>query len=133
MPTLAKCFSICLLLLGMGLVACGTEGLQGPQTEGNFKIETAFEASSLTTGQNTMSITVMDQSGAPIKGATITVYPHMPAHGHGSTEEPKLEDMGEGKYKAHPITFQMPGEWEIIVKVDSNGEKGKYTFTVQVQ
>jgi|GEM_PF-2187488 len=118
-------------LVLVSLVACGQPKEQGH--EGHLHVSASLEAKEPKTGKNILQIEVKDHGGKAIADATITVKPHMPAHGHGSTETPKIESLGEGKYKASPVTFQMPGEWEIVVEAKKGSEHGKTTLKVQVK
>lgn len=131
---LQRCLSsFVVALVYVALVGCGPASSTGT-TEGQLAITATFDTQELQTGQNTLVITVKRAAtGALITDATLKVYPHMPAHGHGSTEEPKIQSMGEGKYKASPVTFHMPGEWEIVVNAASGPEVGKLTFQVDVK
>jgi hypothetical protein len=74
------------------------------------------------TGQNTMTIDVKRADGQPVTGAQLTVDPQMPAHGHGSTEVPQITDEGQGRYRAFPVTFQMPGAWRVTIVVKAGAD-----------
>jgi YtkA-like len=64
-------------------------------------------------GLNTWTIAVTDGSGAPVTGATITVKPFMPDHGHGSSITPRVMPMtAEGTYQVTLLDFFMPGIWQ---------------------
>jgi hypothetical protein len=56
----------------------------------------------------------------------------MEVHGHGSTEEPVIEPLGDGEYEASPITFTMPGPWEVNVDAElPDGETFSHQFTYE--
>lgn len=75
-----------------------------------------------TVGQNTMHIEVHRGDGGAVAGARVVVDPQMPAHGHGSSELPRITDEGEGRYRAFPVTFQMPGAWRVRVEVTAGDD-----------
>lgn len=77
------------------------------------------------TGQNTLKIHLRDHDDAPITGATIVVDPQMPIHGHGSSEDPVVTELGEGNYEAFPVTFTMPGPWVVHVTATAKDEAGQ--------
>lgn len=126
--------------LGWIWILCSVFGLwmgcAGPKEQksaGSLHVSAKLDQASPKTGQHTLWIDVHSKEGKAMSGATIEVKPHMPAHGHGSSEQAKIEELGKGKYKATPVTFQMPGEWEIIVDVSVGAEKGRFTLKVNVQ
>jgi len=86
-----------------------------------------------TTGQNALMLHVHDDTGAPVPGATITVDPQMPMHGHGSTETAVVTDDGDGVYTASPVTFQMPGAWKVTIDVTAGALSGQLVLDYTVQ
>jgi hypothetical protein len=68
--------------------------------------------------------------GAAATGATITVTPFMPAHGHGAgktvTVTPSATD--PGRYDLTPINLWMPGVWEVTTNVSSAAGNDKVVF-----
>lgn len=110
-----------------GMFACSSNN-GDTKTDSAFEITMTMEPATPKVGQNVMMVTVKDKDGKAVTGAEITVDPQMPAHGHGSSETPKYEEMGEGKYTASPVTLQMKGDWEITVTVKANGQTGSKVF-----
>ncbi|MGN6109747.1 MAG: FixH family protein [Kofleriaceae bacterium] len=83
-------------------------------------------------GDNTWVIQVNSitggSTGAPLTGATMTVTPFMPDHGHGSPKQTMVEAMPEpGQYQLAPVNMWMPGLWETTINV-SGPESDKATF-----
>jgi hypothetical protein len=72
-------------------------------------------------GTNSMTFAVTDGSGAPVDGATVTVTPFMPDHGHGSAVVPTVTPSGGGKYAVTNIYLAMAGLWRLTVTVQPNG------------
>ena len=123
------CLCVSVVLSSSLLFGCG-----GPSTEtGTLQIEASLEQDPPKTGKNVLMITVKDKAGSPVEKATVTVDPQMPSMGHGSSEAAKVEEVGQGKYKASPVTFQMGGEWEVTVNAKKGDDTGKKTFKYNVK
>jgi hypothetical protein len=86
-------------------------------------------------GENTWTIQVLDAAGAPVSGATLTVTPRMPDHGHGSGVVPSVMDLGtDGEYEISAIDLAMAGLWEVTILVTTGaGESDtvKFAFCVE--
>lgn len=74
-------------------------------------------------GYNTWMIGIADGAGAPVDGASLTVTPFMPEHGHGSPVTPSITPQGAGKYEIDKVNFMMPGVWETTIEVAPPGGK----------
>ena len=83
------------------------------------------------TGDATLTVEIQDgATGDPISGATLTVVPWMPDHGHGLAEPPLVvEDQG-----VYTVTFAytMPGTWELTFQVDGALGADSAVLTVEV-
>jgi hypothetical protein len=81
-------------------------------------------------GTNAMTIEVLDATGQPVDGATVTVTPWMPDHAHGSAVKPVVSAAGGGKYTVEKIYLAMAGLWQIKVGVQppSGGALQEATF-----
>ena len=66
---------------------------------------------------NAMTLQVVDGAGKPVDGATLSVTPFMPDHGHGSSVKPTVKAMGGGLYDVTNVYLPMPGLWRITVTV----------------
>ncbi len=121
-----------LLLLAFAFGACGDDGNLIAQA-GSFRIGASISPDPPRVGQHTLRIEIKGVNAQPIEGASIGVDPQMPTHGHGSTETAKVSEKERGIYEAFPITFQMPGFWEISVTADSKDETGWATFGYDVR
>lgn len=107
---------ILILPLALLLAACGGDS-DDPKQEGDLRIEVvSIEPDPPVVGQNTLVFSISDAEGEPVIGATVEVEPFMPHHNHGSTETPVVTDLGDGTYRADPVTFQMPGHWEVRIE-----------------
>ena len=75
----------------------------------------------------TWTIAVADATtGAAISGATITVLPWMPDHGHGTSVRAVVtENAGApGQYALEPLYFFMAGYWTVTLTIDSASTAG---------
>ena len=74
----------------------------------------------------TLDITTPD--GSPVNGAEIAVEGGMPVHNHGLPTTPQVSAAGDGRYRVEGIKYQMPGEWDVTVRVDAGGVHDEVTF-----
>lgn len=72
-------------------------------------------------GTNELMLEVMDASNNPVDGATLTVTPFMPDHGHGSAVVPVVSALGSGKYSVTKVYLAMAGLWKLTVSVQMPG------------
>lgn len=81
-------------------------------------------------GMNALTVRVVAGGGAPVEGATVTLEPFMPDHGHGSAAVPKVTAQGDGKYAIENVYLAMAGLWVLTVKVSSGGavHEAKFSF-----
>lgn len=66
---------------------------------------------------NALTFVVSDAAGKPLDGATLSVTPFMPDHGHGSSVKPTVTPMGGGMYDVANVYLPMPGLWRLTVTV----------------
>jgi hypothetical protein len=71
-------------------------------------------------GMNTWTVRVEDAGGAPVTGASMTVAPFMPDHGHGSPLVPTATANSDGSYTISPLYFFMPGVWRVGITVSTS-------------
>lgn len=72
-------------------------------------------------GTNELTLELLDASGNPVDGATVTVKPFMPDHGHGSAVTPSVTPSGAGRYAVSKVYLAMAGLWRITVSVQMPG------------
>ena len=122
------------LLLVPVVLACGACGEDGsdPCPANGFRFEVELDPDPPCVCQNRLHLRLTDSAGQPVAGASVTVDPQMPIHGHGSTQVPEVEALGEGRYEAWPMTLIMSGPWEIFVRIEVQGRSGCYQHHVDV-
>lgn len=99
----------------------------------DFKLMTADPAPPIR-GDNTWVVLVSAMSGgvvgAPVAGASMTVTPYMPDHGHPSGKTVHVTPVpgSDGQYQLTPINLWMPGLWETTMDVTSAGGTDTVVF-----
>jgi hypothetical protein len=68
-------------------------------------------------GTNTWTIRVEDATGTPLQGATITVTPFMPEHGHGTSVVPVVTANADASYTVSSLYLFMAGLWRVTFTV----------------
>jgi hypothetical protein len=96
-----------------------TAGMAEPGASGTYSVKLAsINPNPVFKGNNAWTIQVVDKSGAPVTGATITVKPFMPDHGHGSSITPQVAaGSNPGSYDVTLLNLFMPGIWTVTVVV----------------
>ena len=69
-----------------------------------------------------IDIVACAKPGAP-PASGIAVDARMPSHGHGMNYKAGIKAIGENRYRAEGLLFHMPGSWELVFDVRSNGDK----------
>jgi hypothetical protein len=68
----------------------------------------------------------------PAAGVQIGADAAMPSHHHGMNLTPKVEKVGEGRFKVTGMLFHMPGPWELYIDVRGSGETERARFEVEL-
>jgi hypothetical protein len=110
-------------------------GLSAASADGKVKVTFASSMPSPPAkGQNSWLIDLADALGAPIDGATVTLKPFMPDHGHGASVVPTVKAGSKpGEYAVTDIELFMPGVWQNTFTVTPSGgaaEAVVFTFCV---
>ncbi|MBL8879854.1 MAG: FixH family protein, partial [Phycisphaerales bacterium] len=67
-----------------------------------------------------IEVALLDTStGAPpaAPDLALTVDARMPEHQHGMNVTPKVENLGDGRFKVSRMLFHMPGYWELYFDI----------------
>ena len=105
-----------------------TSTVAGPS---DLAITTAFAPDPPQKGADTLTVTLKDSTGAPVKGATVKVATTMPAMnmmGPAVT----AHDNGDGTYTA-ALLLQYATSWQFAITAESNGKSGTAQRTADVQ
>jgi YtkA-like len=111
-------------------------GLSATSADGSLKVSFmhADPAPPAKVNDNTWTVRITDRRGAPVTGATITVVPFMPDHGHGSAIVPQVTSMSAaGVYQVSSLDLFMPGIWTstfTVMQTSGPLETVVFTFCV---
>mgnify|MGYP001561145957 CR=1 FL=1 len=84
-------------------------------------------------GDNTWTLRILDLNDMGIDGATLTVTPFMPDHGHGTAIEAVVTPGGNGTYTADPVNLWMPGLWRTTIAVNDGGAVDDAVFAFCIE
>ena len=84
-----------------------------------------------TVGYDASQLAITDASGAPVAGATVTIVPFMPAHGHGASVLPTVTESSPGVYVATPLDFYMSGTWQLRTRIQGAGDAAQIDDTAE--
>lgn len=71
-------------------------------------------------GDNRVEMCVVDQDDTAVDGLDISMFPFMPAMGHGSSASSTSEALGSGCYAFKDIVLSMPGVWELRSTIEGS-------------
>jgi hypothetical protein len=100
------------LLILLALASCG----RGAKDLSDVAVELAIEPAPPQIGPATLTVTLHDASGQPIRGAVVELEGNMNHAGMVPVFAPALE-VGPGRYQAG-LEFTMGGDWFILVRAD---------------
>jgi hypothetical protein len=97
--------------------------------EGNFVVRVLrIEPELLFKGRYDWSIELADQAKTPISGATLSVKPRMPAHGHGTTPVNVRAGPVSGRYELLDVNLFMAGLWQVPIEVTTADAHDRITI-----
>lgn len=101
--------------------------------QGNYHIIVEAITKPLKVGKNILKLTVVNRENMkPAKKLFIEVIPWMPKHEHGVTDIPIVKEISEGEYLIDGLSFSMPGNWEVYLKIKGNGKDDSAVFDVRI-
>ena len=121
-------------LLAIAVIALLAAGCAGKadkaQTGAPLNLSTAFAPDPPKQGAETITVTVTDATGAPVKGADVKISSAMPAM---SMTAPTVtgSDNGDGTYTAH-MKLNYATTWNFAIAVAAGGNKASTTVTRDV-
>lgn len=108
-------------------------GLAKDSSKGTFRVELMdAEPAPPQKRTNVWMIHLSDAQAAHLSGVDVRVTPRMPEHGHGSTEQTAVTDLGDGMYELNPVFLHMAGYWVIEISVTQGGQTdtAEYEFCI---
>lgn len=99
-------------------------------TAGSLRISARFEPDPPRPGRNTVQVSLTDQGGSPVEGATLQATATMPAM--GSMPEMRAggtaSALGEGRYEV-PLELSMAGAWPLSLHIHTpDGDDAELEF-----
>ena len=76
----------------------------------------------------TLLLNVCTRGGGPAELAAIDAT--MPEHRHGMNYAPTIVSRGDGRFRAEGMVFHMPGTWEVVFDVRSDGKTERLTHEI---
>jgi len=111
------------VVLGAGLVLAGCRGAAPAQGRaGDFRVEAVVSPDPPTTGDNRLVLTLRDQGGRPVDGATLDFLVTMSAMGAmpEMRQGGEVRAQGNGVYRVtYPLA--MLGDWLISIRISAPG------------
>jgi YtkA-like len=107
---------------------------QAISNHGNYSVDlfTAPEQPP-TFGKVTVKLFITDNTTKrPCSGLTVNVTPVMPSMGHGTSEVPTAQDLGDGLYVFDSVNLLMPGQWELLTEIVDDSQDS-ITFSIDVR
>ena len=107
----------------------------GPRTSANRLYAATLETTEALKPRRLLSlrITVVDNAGLPVEGATLTIGGGMPQHGHGLPTRPRMtRTTAAGTYEIEGVRFNMGGWWEFKVTIASDRGEDTITFNLSL-
>ena len=85
-----------------------------------------------TKGSNEVIVQLM-LGGVPVSGAQGRAKLWMRSMGHGTTVDPEMEELGEGRYLFSNLIFTMRGEWELQMQWEGAQGTEYHRITLDVE
>ena len=96
---------------------------EGPPQEvlasasGQLRVDVRWWPRPTHVGDGAVELAIADAAGAPATGVALSVLLWMPAHGHGTSVQPKVTETAPGIFVAAPLYLYMSGEWELLMSM----------------
>ena len=120
-----------LALVAIALLAAGCTGkADKAQSGAPLNLSTTFSPDPPKQGPETITVTLADSSGAPVKGADVKISTTMPAM---SMTGPTVtgSDNGDGTYTAH-MKLNYATSWKFVVSAASGENKATFVVSKDV-
>lgn len=80
---------------------------------GQLRVDVRWSPQLPAVGTAAAELAITEATGAPVAGLSLAGVLWMPAHGHGASVQPALNEAAPGVFIATPLYFFMPGAWEL--------------------
>lgn len=123
------------LLAGSAVAGCGTAGeppavwdVELGSSSGAYQATFHPEPDPPIVGDNLVHVEFSE--GATVNSLAVGAW--MPAHGHGTPEDPVVAETGAGTYDVSKINYVMPGGWELTFDVDGSAGPDQFVLSFDV-
>jgi len=99
------------LVLAAGLPNSGCE--RTPQSAPPVDVAWTLRPEPAAAGPTTVTLTLRDRSGAPVRGARVRLEGHM-SHAGMAPVQAEAAELAPGIYEI-PFSFSMPGDWILLL------------------
>jgi hypothetical protein len=106
------------------LVGCGapTEDMSVPSgpvksEHGLYVADLSFDPNPPAVGENSLQLR-LETAGQPVVGADVAVETYMAAHGHMNTAG-SMMGLDAGNYRCDDVVYNMPGTWQLTLKISA--------------
>jgi hypothetical protein len=109
--------------------ACGSLDAPVSQhlTSENHQLRYVVEPAPLAVARDfAMIFDVCNGDGSAFEGTPV-VDAHMPRHRHGMNYRPRVEKLGDGRFRADGFLFHMPGQWQFIFDLNDGPSSERLT------
>jgi hypothetical protein len=121
---------IALLLSALALAA--PNGTTVVSKHGLYKVTVTPRPATSPVGRlHTWKLMLRTRAGAPVTKARIGVDGDMPEHGHGLPTQPRVRELGHGRYVVEGMKFQMGGFWYLRFAI--NARRGRDVARVEFE
>lgn len=117
----------------VALAGCGAAPSDPEANEVALEVSAELDPNPPRVTRHTMTLRIEDIDGAPVSGAMVTAHAEMPLHAHPSNEVAKIVEGESGEYTLSPVTFTMPGRWQVHVVVATDEGEATRVFTYEVE
>ena len=98
--------------------------------DGRAIARVTLEGDAIARGENDFRVELVPTSGGA-SAELVAASAFMPAHGHGSGVDPKLESEG-GVFWVRDLVLFMPGRWDVRFGIEVGGAADDVAFPVDV-
>ncbi len=106
-----------------------------PTDAGGFYVEYVSKPSPIPLNEIvTLEVRTFESDrSTPAAGAVVTASAFMPAHGHGTTIQPRVASRPDGSATVTGLLLHMPGHWELRFGVARGGRMERVKFDVSLE
>lgn len=128
---LRRVFVWILVLASLAVVVTGLGGCRGQaQADTSITISLAVLPDPPVVGPATVTATITDSAGIPVKGAKVEIEGNM-SHAGMVPVIVQAEEVRDGVYEGRDFRFTMPGDWLITVRATAaDGRSAEHSFTI---